>query len=241
MKTLVTIFLTIVLLVASSGASVLGFQNIQVANAKTIPTFSIVSVKANKTVTIRTYNFPASDTFKVLMNYMGTRGVNGYKVDTISSGSGGSFKATFSIPSALKGEYQIAIRLQSVSGSGYYSYNWFYNSSQKFGTGGPYKTTSGYSGYPTISIISVKKNKSVTFRAYNLPKNYNFKVLMNNFGTNGVNGTKADTINTGSGGTKTFTVNIPGSMKGKSRIAIRIQSTSGGGYFAYNWFYNSNY
>jgi hypothetical protein len=30
-------------------------------------------------------------------------------------------------------------------------------------------------------------------------------------------------------------------MKGKSTIAIRIQSTSGGGYYAYNWFYNSTY
>ena len=241
MKTWITIFLTIVLLVASSGASILGVQPAQVANAKTIPTFSIVSVKANKSVTIRTYNFPASDTFKVLMNYMGTRGVNGWRVDTISTGSGGSFKATFSIPSALKGEYQIAIRLQSTTGSGYYSYNWFYNTSQKYGTGGPYKTTSGYSGYPTMSIIGVKKNKSVTFKAYNLPKNYNFKVLMNNFGTAGVNGTKVDTINTGSGGTKSFTVNIPSSMKGKSTIAIRIQSTSGGGYYAYNWFYNATY
>lgn len=239
MKYIVSIFMTIVLLVVTSSPAFLNAQpDVGVAHAYTgIPTFSIVSVKPDKTVTIKTHNFPASDTFKVLMNYMGTRGVNGIKVDTISSGAGGTFTATFSIPAALKGEYQIAIRLQSVTGSGYYSYNWFYN--KYYGTGGAYKK--GYSGYPTFSIIGVKKNKTVTIKTYNLPKNDTFKVLMNNYGTKGIGGVNSGTINTGSGGTKTFTINIPDSMKGKSKIAIRIQSTSGSGYYAYNWFYNTNY
>ncbi len=62
---------------------------------------------------------------------MGTRGINGIQVDTIKSGNGGSFSATFTIPSALKGYKQIAIRLQSTTGSGYYAYNWFYNNTTK--------------------------------------------------------------------------------------------------------------
>jgi hypothetical protein len=241
MKYIASILLTIILLVTSSGSVFMGDQPESASAYSGIPTFSIVSVKSGKKVTISTYNFPKSDTFKVLMNYMGTRGVNGIKVDTISSGSGGSFTATFSIPSSLKKQHQIAIRLQSTSGSGYYSYNWFYNTTYKYGTGGAYTTTQCYCGYPTFSIIGVKKNKTVTIKTYNLPKNDTFKVLMNNYGTNGVGGVKAGTINTGSGGTKTFTINIPASMKGKSKIAIRIQSTSGTGYYAYNWFYNSNY
>jgi len=92
-----------------------------------IPTISIISVEAGKTVTIRTSNYPANDTFDVLMGKMGTRGVNGTKVDTVSSGAGGSLTFTFNIPSALASERQIAIRLQSPK-SGYFSYNWFWNS-----------------------------------------------------------------------------------------------------------------
>ena len=60
------------------------------------------------------------------MGAMGTRGVNGIKVATTSAGKGGIFTVTYNIPEALKGSYQIAIRLQSPT-SGYYGYNWFYN------------------------------------------------------------------------------------------------------------------
>lgn len=92
----------------------------------TVPTFSIQSVSRNNSVRIRTYNFPPNVNFNVLMNYSGTRGINGYYVQTINSGAGGSFEATFSIPPALYGQYQIAIRLESP-GTGYYAYNWFNN------------------------------------------------------------------------------------------------------------------
>ncbi len=92
----------------------------------TIPTFSISSVVRDQTVTINTANLPANDTYNVLMGAMGTRGVNGILVDTIGSGSGGTFTLTFNIPAALYGSYQIAIRLQSPY-SGNYGYNWFYN------------------------------------------------------------------------------------------------------------------
>ena len=131
MKYIASIFLTIILVVVTSGIAP-GIAYTGVAQAYTgIPTFSITSVARDNSVTIRTYNFPAHDTFKVLMNFMGTRGVNGVNVDSINSGSGGSFTATFNIPSKMKGEYQIAIRLQSTSGSGYYAYNWFYNNTAK--------------------------------------------------------------------------------------------------------------
>jgi len=92
----------------------------------TIPTFSITAVVQNTSVTILTANFPASDTFNVTMGAYGTKGVGGISAGTVSSGAGGSFSATFSVPAALSGSYRIAIRLQSPT-SGYYSYNWFYN------------------------------------------------------------------------------------------------------------------
>lgn len=59
------------------------------------------------------------------MGKFGTRGVNGVLVTTIDLGKGGTFTATFDIPDALKGTSPIAIRLESASG--YFSYNWFYN------------------------------------------------------------------------------------------------------------------
>lgn len=91
-----------------------------------IPTISISSVVRNSTVTIRTHNFPANRTFNVYMGPMGTKGKNGYWVDSFSSGNGSSQTLTFNIPSELYGSRRISIRTQSTSG-GYYSYNWFYN------------------------------------------------------------------------------------------------------------------
>ena len=104
------------------------------------PSFSIVSVVQDVSVTIKTYNLPANDTFDVTMGPMGTRGVNGIKVDTVSSGSGGAITYTFSIPASLAGSYQISIRLQSPT-SGYYAYNWFYNKTAGGGTQPPPTTT----------------------------------------------------------------------------------------------------
>jgi LysM repeat protein len=93
--------------------------------AAPVPTFTIVSVVRDTSVTIRTANFPANQTFTARMGPMGTRGIGGTSVGTTNSGSGGSFTATYNIPANLKGAYQIAIRLDSPSG--YFSYNWFFN------------------------------------------------------------------------------------------------------------------
>lgn len=242
MKYIFTFVLVIGLLFGSLGISIFGNVPEYSAQAYSgIPTFSIVKVVAGKSVTIKTHNFPAGDTFKVLMNNMGTRGVNGYHVATISSGSGGSFTDTYTIPAALKGNHQIAIRFQSTTGSGYFAYNWFNNKGAKYGTGGAYKSKSGYYGHPYVSIVNVVKNKNVTIKITNLPKNDSYKVLMNTMGTKGVNGTNVGTFNSGAGGTQTMKVKIPASLKGKSVIAIRVQSTSGTGYYTYNWFSNSTY
>ena len=90
-----------------------------------IPTFTILSVVRDQSVTIQTANFPAGMQFKVLMGAYGTAGIGGYYVTTLDSGSGGSFKATFTIPSAMHGSRRIAIRLEGTAG--FYSYNWFWN------------------------------------------------------------------------------------------------------------------
>ncbi len=225
------------LMVSILSFSWIGGLNTYTASAYSgYPYFHISSVSPDNSVTIKAYNFPANDTFKVMMNKIGTKGVNGIVVDTISTGTGGSFTATFSIPNTLKGQRQIAIRLQSTSGSGYYAYNWFYNAPAKFGTGGPYP--SKYKGHPTITVTKVVKDKYILLQMNNLPKNDQFTVLMGKYGTKGVKGIQISSFSTGAGGSQSIKVKIPKSLKGVSPIAVRIQSTSGSGYFAYNWFYN---
>jgi hypothetical protein len=202
----------------------------------TIPTFSIVSVDAGKTVTIKTNNYPANDNFDVLMGKFGTLGIGGTKVTTVSSGTGGAQTFTFNIPDALKADANIAIRLQSPT-SGYFSYNWFVNQTSSTGipnTGGPYPVTT----IPTFSIDSVVKDSTVTIVTKNFPANDTYNVTMGKFGTLGVGGVSVTSVSSGTGGTQTFTFNIPASLKGESRIAIRLQSPTSG-YFSYNWFYNN--
>jgi len=205
-----------------------------------IPTFSIVSVESNKSVTIKTQNFPAGDTFTVSMGPFGTLGIGGVVVGTTSSGSGGAFTVTYSIPSSLAGSNRIAIRLQSPT-TGYYAYNWFYNDTTGVViTPVPVKTpVPGYSGFPWFKIESVVKDSSVTIKAYNFPLNDTFQVLMGPYGSAGVGGINVDTTKTDGNGSFTATYSVPASLAGSSRIAIRLQSSSSG-YYAYNWFYNNS-
>jgi hypothetical protein len=202
-----------------------------------VPSFSIVSVAKNASVTIQTYNFPASDSFTVTMGPYGSQGIGGVVVGTTTSGSGGSFTATYSIPSSLSGSYRIAIRMQSPT-TGYFAYNWFYNDTTGTSSTPASTPVPGYSGYPYFSIASVVRDASVTINASNFPKNETFKVLMGPYGTLGVGGTQVATQSTSGGGAFTATYNIPSSLAGSYQIAIRLESTTSG-YYAYNWFYNN--
>jgi LysM repeat protein len=208
------------------------------SKSSTIPTFSIIGVVKDQSVTIQTANFPANDTFDVLMGKMGTRAVNGVKVDRIGSGKGGTFTATFTIPSSLIGDKRIAIRLQSATGSGYYAYNWFYNSTSGSSGGNDTPGEPGYSGIPTFKITGVVRNSTVTIRTNNFPANQNFDVRMGAMGTRGVNGIKIERISSGSGGELSLTFEIPATLHGSRQIAIRLESPDSG-YYSYNWFYNN--
>ena len=76
-------------------------------------------------VSIETTPFPPNHTFTIKMGFFDTAGVGGTVVGTAETGTGGSFKATYDIPAALKGMQRIAIRMESTDG--YYTYNWFWN------------------------------------------------------------------------------------------------------------------
>ncbi len=202
------------------------------------PYFYISAVVKDQTVTIQAYNFPANDSFRVTMGYYGSYGIGGVVVGFTETGAGGSFVATYTIPSTLAGQSRIAIRLQSPT-SGYYAYNWFYNNT----TGGtvtptPPPVTPSYTGYPYFFIAGVVRDQSVTINAYNFPPGDTFTVTMGPYGSYGIGGITAGTWTTDTGGAFTTTFNIPDQLDGSYRIAIRLYSPTSG-YYAYNWFYNN--
>jgi hypothetical protein len=235
--------LALAFLILPAGSTLIG----EASSSSTVPMIEILSVVRDSSVTIRTANFPANTTFTVTMGPMGTRGVNGTVVGTVNSGTGGSFDATFSIPTGLKGSYQISIRLQSSGPFPYYSYNWFYNNS----TGAMVPPTQpqapsqpetlsapDYSGIPSFNITAVKRDTSATIETNNFPPNQTFTVTMGPMGTRGVNGTVVGTLESGSGGKLTGTYQIPNNLKGHAQISIRAQTSHANPYIAYNWFWN---
>lgn len=235
MKRLISILFTIVLMLSFFAPAAAKEVGPGIQHYVWYPYFYILSVVPNQSVTIQAYNFPANDSFTVTMGAYGSLGIGGTVVGTTSSGSGGSFVATYTIPSNLVGSYRIAIRLQSPT-SGYYAYNWFYNNVSTTPAPTPIP---GYSGHPYFYINSVVKDTSVTIQAYNFPPDDTFTVTMGPYGSLGIGGTVVSTTSTGSGGGFTATYNIPAGLAGSYRIAIRLQSPTSG-YYAYNWFYNNS-
>jgi hypothetical protein len=237
MKRFIPLLIIVIFLVSAiHGAGILPAK----AQSATIPTISIVSVVGDQSVTIRTHNFPANQTFTARMGAMGTRGVGGIVVGTTQSGAGGSFLVTYDIPASLRGSSQIAIRLESPQG--YFSYNWFVNTTDQVSPsptpapGTPRPTP--YQGFPSFSIVSVVRDQSVTIRTNNLPANQTFTARMGPMGTRGVGGTVVGTTQSGEGGSILVTYDIPAALRSSSRISIRMDSPQG--FFAYNWFFNSS-
>ena len=90
------------------------------------PTFGIRGVVADQSVTIQANDFPANQSYVILMGPMNTGAVNGIVIDTRQSGEGGSFLETYTIPDSLKSSDRIAIRIEFSGGR--YAVNWFWNS-----------------------------------------------------------------------------------------------------------------
>lgn len=204
-----------------------------------IPSFSIVKIVKGTSVTIRTNNYPALQTFTVRMGEYGTLGIGGAIVGTTASGVGGSFEATYAIPAALAARSKIAIRMDSAQG--YYAFNWFDNIDYNISTTPVTPSVTpvpGYTGIPTFFIAAVVKDSKVTINAYNFPAGQTFTVRMGAYGTLGIGGIAVATKDSGTGGSFTATYDIPASLAGSSKIAIRLE-TANGYYYAYNWFYNN--
>jgi hypothetical protein len=207
-------------------------------------TTRIMKVVEGEDVTIKVMGLPKNIDFKVLIGKFGTLGVGGTQVGTFDSAGGGTQTFTYDIPDALIDEDRLAIRIESTEGTKVFAYDWFWNdsdASNDSASEGPSYTpcTSCYYGYPTFTITAVNEDETVTIKTYNLPKDTDFKVRMGKYGTAALGGTEVETVDSGDGGTLTFTFDIPDGLKGLDRIAIRMDSTSSP-YFAYNWFWNND-
>ncbi|MBN1666543.1 MAG: hypothetical protein JW862_05625, partial [Anaerolineales bacterium] len=78
------------------------------------PWMYIAAVDKDDTVTITAHNFPPNDTFWVRMNWIGTQGIAGTVVETVTTNANGTLSdLTYAIPDFLNGTYQIAIRIES--------------------------------------------------------------------------------------------------------------------------------
>jgi hypothetical protein len=98
-------------------------------------------------------------------------------------------------------------------------------------------STGDYSGYPSIEILKVSKDQTVTIKGLNFPAQDQFNVFLNYYGTQGVDGICVDSVLTGDGGEFTDTFQIPTALQGQPSLAIRLESPHSG-YYAYNWFGN---
>ena len=141
--------------------------------------------------------------------------------------------------------------MQSLTKPEYVAFNWFYNS-----TGTPaiehpphelvpqdtgpiaYDRCPGYSGYPTFSILSVVRDRDVVIRAFNLPRDQ-FEVRMGAMYTRGIGGIRVGEFESECEAIKDLTFEIPAALYGSHRISMRFESTTGRGYYAYNWFFNN--
>ena len=201
----------------------------QAVFAASVPTLSITSVKAGESVTVHGDNFPKNTEFTVRMDKMGNLALNGTVVGTVNSGSG-SFDATFNIPSALKTESLIAIRMDSTSG--WYSYNWFSNKSATT-TVTPTPSTSTK---PYIEVVAVKANESITVQGYRFPANETFKIRIGSFYNFFKDYVVVDSLYSGTGGSIKFTVKLPESVKNVEWVTVRVDSEQKN--YAFNAFKN---
>lgn len=194
------------------------------------PTFNIIKVIADQSVTIRAYDFPANMKFIVRMDYSGNRAEDGMAVAEFNTGQGGSFEATIMIPTQLKGAGAIAIRLESAEG--YYAYNAFTNHSSDVVQPQPIPVTGEK---PRLTVVSVRANESVTVEARNLPANTTFTVRVGPYYTFFREYVTAPSIRSDANGYASWTIDLPSVVKNVEMVTVRID---GGGRYAFNAFKN---
>ena len=220
----------------------------------------ITSVVENESVTLNAYNFKANDELLVTMGLSGTYGIGGISVAVQNTGESGNFTATYPIPTELKGQYTLSIRLESYN-TKHYAFDWFNNDSG-FGipdtTGTTTVIPTTVSGtaiptvvatpipssnviirpgiYPSFAIGSITPNTEIEIIPANFTGNDTYVVTMGPFGSYGKNGYVSTTLTTDANGTlSSTTLPIPAGVQGYSTIHVRLESPLSG-FYAYNYF-----
>ena len=98
---------------------------------------------------------------------------------------------------------------------------------------------SGPQEIPTITILSVVEDESVTIRTSDFPADTKFQVRIGKSGTGGVDGILVESFNSKKGGSFVITFEIPENLHKEKQIAIRLESSTG--YYSYNWFENDTF
>jgi hypothetical protein len=212
------------------------------AAAADTASLNIVSVEKGQSVTIRVVDMAANKEFRVLMNTMGTLGVKGIEAGTGKTNSDGSFTKTFLIPADLKRESRIAIRIEATDKTGWYSYNWFVNSTSgssnsSGGTGSVTPPAGNLSGSSNLSIVDVEEDVSVEIQARNLVANRAYQVWFdwkNRSGT--VKAAQSGTIRSDNNGKIVASVRMPSALVDRQEVRLRLQD--GSSLAAYAWFLN---
>ncbi len=196
----------------------------------------VASVKEDTLVVVKGLNFPSDESFDVLIGEQGTKGIGGEQVGVLDLDGESTFIQSFNLPNSLQGEATLDIRFESTSGD-LSLFTTFENKTGATGGTSDDFNDGGTSDIPTIAILSVEEDQSVTLKTHNFPSGRDFQVLMGEMGTRGIDGIQVTTFNSGAGGSLTKTFEIPEALEGESQIAIRLQ-TPDSVFFAYNWFYN---
>jgi hypothetical protein len=205
--------------------------------------YNIIKVVPDVSVTIQSYGFPNNVEMKAQMARWNGTGYDWADLGGFDTGNGGSYQLTFNIPAAFADANQLVLRLTQTKKNGrtFWQDQVFYNTAggPTGGQPGPiYRPPNYFYGIPTIWIVGVQRDNSVTIQTHNFPPGLTFDVLMGPMGTRGVGGYYVGTLNSGSGGTLSATFTIPVQLQGLPQIAIRTQNLPTG-YYSYNWFWNN--
>lgn len=208
--------------------------------------YQVIAVVPNVSVTVLTANFPDNVHVEAYIGRQEAGGTNWKKVADLDSGNGGSFNAEFAIPAEFANTPNLWLRLAQLKKNparNVVGEAWFGNTPLNLGSGGleskPTLQQLAPAWVPSIVIVSVSQNSTVTIRMSNLPVRTRFDVLMGDLATRAEDGYYASTIDSGASGDVTAIVTIPSQLFNRNQIAIRVQNTLLGIY-GYNWFFNVN-
>ena len=207
------------------------------ALASGTPTLEVRSVKQNESVTLRAYNFLPDMDVQVRMEAIGVSSSS--VIAGVLRTVAGTFDVVIPLPASLRDNAQISVRFETTTNALLSSIT--YNNSNVIQITPVVPVTGGGTGGrgPRLNVVAVDENKKVTARILGMPTFTDFSIKVGPFYGFSKQGVIVGSVNSGSNGDVTFTVNLPDVAKDVSLLAIRVDSKNG--YYAYNSFRNVDF